>query len=188
MGPGEVALVAAGSGLSATVRNLNQLYLHDLSENAGWDCAEDGRFADQDVAGYWQDPRCHPFLLRVDGGLAGFAVVDTYSHLSGESGIRDIAEFFVLRKYRRIGVGRRAAGMLFDQFPGPWEVRQLPSNTVATAFWLSIITELTGGRFTDCRVDWPEPVRVQAFTHPAPPGGAPPRPTGAPAPAEPMTS
>jgi predicted acetyltransferase len=167
--PGVVALVAAGSEAAETVRNLNQLYLHDLSEGAGWDVAEDGRFAEEDVAGYWQDPRCHPFLLRVDGRLGGFAVVDGYSHLSGRSGIRDVAEFFVLRRYRRTGVGRRAAGLLFDRFPGRWEVRQLPGNTAATAFWLSTITELTAGRFANYRVDRPEQVQVQAFTHPAHP-------------------
>ncbi len=165
--PSVVAVVTAGSDLAATVRNLNQLYLHDLSESAGWDAADDGRFPEEDVAGYWQDPRCHPFLVRVDGRLGGFAVVDGYSHLSGESGIRDIAEFFVLRKYRRIGVGRCAAGLLFERFPGRWEVRQLPGNTAATAFWLSTIGELTSGRFTNYRVDRPEPAQVQAFTYPA---------------------
>jgi predicted acetyltransferase len=165
--PGVVALVAAGTDLAATVRNLNQLYLHDLSESVGWDVAEDGRFAEEDVAGYWQDPRCHPFLFRVDGRLGGFAVVDGYSHLSGEAGIWDMAEFFVLRRYRRSGVGRRAAGLLFDRFPGRWEVRQLPGNTAATAFWLRVIADLTAGRFTNHRVDRPEPAQVQAFTHPA---------------------
>jgi predicted acetyltransferase len=170
-----VGLVAAGADLAATVRNLNQLYLHDLSESAAWDVTEDGRFADDDVAGYWQDRRCHPFLIRVDGRLGGFAVVDSYSHLSGQSGIRDIAEFFVLRRYRRAGVGRHAAGLLFDRFPGRWEVRQLPGNTAATAFWLSVIAGVTAGRFTRYRVEQPEPAQVQAFTHPAP---RHPRPSG----------
>ena len=93
-------------------------------------------------------------------------MIDSYSHLTGQSGIRDVAEFFVLRKYRRIGVGRRAARLLFDQFPGQWEVRQLPANTAATAFWVNMISTLTGGRFTNYRVDRPEHVQVQAFTHP----------------------
>lgn len=171
--PGVVALVAAGRDQAATVRNLNQLYLHDLSENLGWEVAEDGRFADDDVAGYWQDPRCHPFLLRVDGRLGGFAVVDSYSHLSGEAGVRDVAEFFVLRGCRRMGVGRIAAGELFDRFPGRWEVRQLLGNTAATAFWLRVITELTAGQFANYRVERPEPVQVQAFTYPADPARHP---------------
>jgi predicted acetyltransferase len=165
MEPGSITVVPAGSETAATVRSLNQLYLHDLSEGAGWDVSEDGRFDDDDVTGYWQDPRCHPFLIRVDGRLGGFAVVDGYSHLTGQPGVCDIAEFFVLRRYRRAGVGRQAAQLLFARFPGCWEVRQLPSNAAGTAFWLRVIDELTGGRFTNHRVDDPRPLHVQSFTY-----------------------
>jgi predicted acetyltransferase len=34
-----------------------------------------------------------------------------------------MSEFFVLRKYRRQGIGRTAAVELFERFPGPWRVR-----------------------------------------------------------------
>ena len=47
----------------------------------------------------------------------------------------DMAEFFVMRKYRRHGVGRQAALEIFRRFPGPWQVRQQRFNPEATAFW-----------------------------------------------------
>ena len=50
-----------------------------------------------------------------------------------------MAEFFVMRKYRRLGVGRRTAEEIFSRFPGSWTVRQQHTNSAATAFWRSII-------------------------------------------------
>jgi predicted acetyltransferase len=51
----------------------------------------------------------------------------------------DIAEFFVMRKYRGGGVGAQAAASLFDRFPGRWTVRQQLTNPAATAFWRKAI-------------------------------------------------
>jgi predicted acetyltransferase len=50
-----------------------------------------------------------------------------------------MAEFFVMRKYRRLGIGRKAALALLTQFPGPWQVRQQLTNPTATAFWRTVI-------------------------------------------------
>ena len=47
----------------------------------------------------------------------------------------DMAEFFVMRKYRRGGVGTEAARGLFARFPGAWQVRQMRFNPQATVFW-----------------------------------------------------
>ena len=81
---------------------------------------------------YWNDSDRKAFLFRVDNALAGFALVFT-----GEP--HDIAEFFVMRKYRHRGVGAQAAASLFDRFPGRWTVRQLLTNPAATAFWRTAI-------------------------------------------------
>ena len=51
----------------------------------------------------------------------------------------DMVEFFVLRKYRRVGLGRRAAAEIFRLFPGEWTVRQQHHNAVATSFWRTAI-------------------------------------------------
>ena len=37
----------------------------------------------------------------------------------------DVAEFFVLRRYRRSGVGRSAAFLIWKHFPGTWTVRRV---------------------------------------------------------------
>jgi predicted acetyltransferase len=50
-----------------------------------------------------------------------------------------MAEFFVMRKYRRAGIGTQSARLVFARFPGSWEVRQVEANVTASEFWRSVI-------------------------------------------------
>ena len=141
---------------------LFQLYCYDFSEILGLDVGDDGRFPGPALGGYFTDPRRHAFLIRVDGKPAGFALVNEGSRLSGDASVRDMAEFFVMRRYRRQGVGEGAAHLLFDRFRGRWEVREKLENTAGTAFWRRIIARYTAGRFEDCAWDderWRGPVQ-----------------------------
>ena len=95
---------------------LLELYSHDFSERTGADVGDDGTFGWRFLDRYWSEPDRHAFLFRVDGRLAGFALVR-----SGDP--HDMAEFFVLRKYRRGGVGTEAARAVFAGFPGVWQTR-----------------------------------------------------------------
>jgi predicted acetyltransferase len=110
------------------LRQLLELYAHDFSERNGADVGDDGTFGYAHLDDYWHEPDRHPLLFRVDGRLAGFALVRT-------GAVHDMAEFFVLRKYRRGGVGADAARRVFARFPGEWQTRQQFENTGAIAFW-----------------------------------------------------
>jgi predicted acetyltransferase len=148
----EVRVSPASEQELPVLRHLMSLYVYDFSELMGLDVEEDGAFKLPELAAYWRDPWRHPFLIRVDGKLVGFALVHGRSRLTGADGIHDMAEFFVLRKYRRQGVGEQAARDIFARFPGPWEVRERPSNVNAIAFWRGVIDRLTGGQFRE--VNW----------------------------------
>jgi hypothetical protein len=50
-----------------------------------------------------------------------------------------ISDFFIMRKYRRRGVGKEVAISLFEQFHGTWEIRQTFSNKNAYEFWKHVI-------------------------------------------------
>ncbi len=112
-------------------------------------------------------------MLRVGGKLAGFALVVGRSRLSGRAGVFDMAEFFVLRKYRRKGVGLAAACAAFDRFKGPWEVQQRAENVGATAFWRRAIAHHTDGHYQE--VPWNDAAwvgHVQTFSTEASLGSA----------------
>ena len=139
---------------------LFELYVYDFSALMGIDVDAHGRFRAPPLDGYFTDARWHAFLFRVDGNLAGFALVQRRSRLSGDESVTDMAEFFVLRKYRRSKIGQRAAARLFDRYPGKWEIRQKPANEAATAFWRRVISDYTAGIYEEELIaEW----RVQRF-------------------------
>jgi predicted acetyltransferase len=133
-----------GRGDVAVVSRLAQLYLYDLGGHR-WRVTADGTFGDPGWhRRFWARRGRHHFVIRVDGHLAGFAVVDERAHFAG-AGTREIAEFFVLRRYRRRGVGGRVARALFARFPGRWELAELVWNTGAQRFWWGLIRALARG-------------------------------------------
>lgn len=151
----------------SVLRHLVDLYVYDFSEQLGLDVGADGRFAYHSLAPYWSDPRRHAFFAVFDGKLAGFALVHDRSRLSGAEGVHDMAEFFILRRYRLRGLGERVARAIFDRFPGEWEIRERPTNEGAIAFWRRVVDRYTAGRFREIVWDdlaWQGP--VQLFTAP----------------------
>jgi len=118
------------------VGNLLQLYLHDFSEfEGGGGVDEFGLFSYPQLETYWgEDPKRSVHVFRLDEALAGFAFVNDWSP-SGQGVDLGLAEFFVLRAYRRSGVGWEAASRLFETLPGQWEVAVRGQNVPAVNFW-----------------------------------------------------
>jgi len=127
-----IEIVVAGDEDRAVVRRLLQLYHYDFSEFDGSDVDQHGEYLHRFFDEYWLDDDRTALLIRVDDAWAGLALVFT-----GEP--HDIAEFFVMRKYRRHGVGAHAAAFIFDRYPGNWTIREQPTNLAATAFWRKAI-------------------------------------------------
>lgn len=130
------------------LRNLLELYRHDFSEFDGRDLGEHGLYGYTYLDHYWTEPGRHPFFIRVDTRLAGFALVRILSH--GDISETHMSEFFIVRKYRRKGVGEAAARLLFDRFPDHrWSVDQADCNIPAQQFWRGVIARYTGGTFVE---------------------------------------
>ena len=149
--PNTISLRPASSQERGVFDNLVQLYCHDWSELVPLDVGLDGRFGGLALEPYWSDDWRRPCLIQVAETLAGFALIEERSRLTGVRGVFDMAEFFVLRRYRRQGVGYAAAVAAFDRFKGPWEIRQRDENPTATAFWRQVIADYTGGRYEETR-------------------------------------
>lgn len=128
----DVEVVGAELRDKPVLRQLLQLYQYDFSEFDDADVEAEGAYRYQYLDEYWTEPDRHPLLFRVGGKWVGFALVRTGTP-------HDMAEFFVMRKYRRSGIGTVLAREVFARFPGEWQVRQMTSNPSATAFWLQAI-------------------------------------------------
>jgi predicted acetyltransferase len=144
----EVTVELARPEHRQTLDNLFQLYVHDFSDfmaPAGQiDLQDDGRFPPYPpLAGYWREPDHEVLLIRVDGALAGFALVNARAH-SGEPCDFSMAEFFVVRKYRRSGVGHAAALQVLAARPGQWDIAVARRNTGALPFWRRVASAAAG--------------------------------------------
>lgn len=144
-----VSLQAVEFADKPVLQALMELYLYDTSEFSDDDVDEHGRFGYRYLDYYWTEDGRYAFFIRVAGRIAGLALVRRLE--AGDDPLYEMAEFFVMVRYRGRGIGRAAAAMLFDRFPGRWEVAQLGANLPAQAFWRKVIGDYTGG---DYREEW----------------------------------
>ena len=145
--------------------NLLELYIHDLSEIFPLEVGADGRFGYSRLPLYWSEPESrHAFLIKTGATIAGFALATRGSPVTDDPTDLDVAEFFVLRSYRRTGVGRQAASLLWNRLPGQWVVRVSEANRAGLPFWRRTVEEYTCGAFSEAeRPGSPHGWRVFTF-------------------------
>ena len=147
-----VKLKVAGPDGARLLSNLLNLYMHDLSDTFPIKPGADGRFRYRKLPLYWSEPeKRFPFLIYSGAQLAGFVLVTRGSPATDDPEDLDVAEFFVLRAYRRIGVGRQAAFTLWNRLPGQWVVRVSDGNGAGLSFWRAAVRQYTRGRFSERR-------------------------------------
>ena len=139
----QVEVVKATIEQKPVLANLFELYAYDFTEFCGFDIGDDGLYGYERLPLYWTEPTRFPYLIYVDKKIAGFILVQKGSPISDDTTVWDISEFFVMKKYKRHGVGTAAALKIWEQFIGPWQVRVLVSNPIACSFWLRAIKNFT---------------------------------------------
>ncbi|MBQ8617696.1 MAG: GNAT family N-acetyltransferase [Clostridia bacterium] len=89
---------------------------------------------------YFIEPRREAYFIREQDKqkLLGFAMVREH-----EDGRHSIAEFLVIPKYRRQGVGSQAAKACFALHEGLWEVKPAYGSECARLFWRRAIAQVT---------------------------------------------
>lgn len=143
------------------IRNLMQLYQYELASFTGMTIDPLGLFDYSYLDHYWTADGTAtgrvPYLIRVEGQLAGFVLKNRHSHLDTQLETNNVAEFFVLKMYRRAGVGEAAARQLFAQFLGQWEIAVMRANHTAIAFWRKVVATASDGVFEEidgARTGW----------------------------------
>lgn len=132
--------------------NVYPFYLHDLSEfdDRYYRLSDRGLWEPDHLPSWLQDDEDHPLVIVGSDCRMGFALVNQAPSPHVLPGVAfRMSEFFVLKKHRRTGVGRRAAFALFDRFRGRWQISELPRNTLAIRFWRRVIGEYSGDRFEE---------------------------------------
>jgi predicted acetyltransferase len=108
-----------------------------------------GERQDDLLSRWFADDGSYPLLILQNDKPVGFALVSRPPRNQRQHVDYRMADFFVRRSSRRLGLGRSAAQLIFRRFSGNWEITEFQSNTGAVAFWRSVVLEFTGGRYKE---------------------------------------
>ncbi|WP_043308948.1 GNAT family N-acetyltransferase [Pseudomonas sp. ML96] len=133
------------------IANLYQFYAYESSDWEEEEIEADGRFYihEPHLARYWHDAGWSANLILADGFIAGFLLIER-SELPGIDA-REFADLFILKKYRRHGIGRALAEQVMND-GGTWLVRFYAGDEPAAAFWRNVLANLPLG----VRQVWPD--------------------------------
>ena len=147
MPPPNLVISKIGPESDGLLRNLFEHYCHDMSEWFELDTGADGRYS-YDTASVWEK-EYDAYLATVGDSIAGFALIGSGGEWLGDIGAHDVHEFFIMRKFRRHGVGRSMATFLWNKQPGEWLVRVLEANAPAITFWRGEISIYSLGSYRE---------------------------------------
>src|SRR5262245_13910648 len=127
--------------------NVYPFYVHDLSEfdEHYYTLNDRGLWEPDHLPSWLQDDTDHPLIIRQSETRVGFALVNQAPSAGLMPGFRfRLAEFCIMKRYRRSGIGLRAAHALFDRFRGRWQLSRLARNEPAIAFWHRVLGDQAG--------------------------------------------
>ena len=88
---------------------------------------------------YFSDSDRDAFFIKEKdtNKLLGFVMVNSYVQKFKEG--HSIAEYLIIPKYRRKGLGKKVATLIFEKYPGNWEVQPSFNNEKAYLFWKNVV-------------------------------------------------
>ena len=131
------------------ISNLMQIYTKELSlyqdETTNFKILDNGLYEISKYFDlYFKEDNRHPYILKCNDDVAGFALVRF-----NEDNHYEIGEFFVLDKYRKLGSGTYMAKEIFSKYHGDWEIRVLLKNKIAQEFWRKVVTDVSNGNYIE---------------------------------------
>lgn len=129
------------------LRNLLEKYDYEFSQWDKRDVNELGLYGYQYLDYYWTQENRWAYFVMVDNHLAGFVMVIDLPEVSDRETDFQMAEFFIMHKYRRSGIGKLTFFKILDKHKGKWQLKLHPANTASVYFWNNVIKEYTKGQF-----------------------------------------
>jgi predicted acetyltransferase len=134
------------------IQSVYRDYLDDLNPGTGIFPAlgEVGHREPDQIAHWFGDPNTYPLVIVKGSEPVGFARV-----LRAVASPREprvdyrMAEFFVTRTRRRLGIGRIAVQLILSRFAGRWEISEYLRNASAVTFWRRVVAAYTRGSYQE---------------------------------------
>jgi len=134
------------------IQSVYRDYLDDLNPGTGIFPAlgEVGHREPDQIAHWFGDPNTFPLVIVKGSEPVGFARVLRAVASAAQPRIDyRMAEFFVLRTRRRLGIGQTAVQLILSRFAGRWEIVEYLRNTAAVSFWRRVVASYTRGSYQE---------------------------------------
>ena len=142
----------AAPGDRLWIQSVYRDYLDDINPGTGIFpvLGEIGHREPDQIAHWFGDPNTYPLVILKGGEPVGFArVLRTLASAVQPRIEYRMAEFFVTRTRRRLGIGQLAVQLILSRFAGRWEITEYLRNTEAVNFWRRVVTRYTQGRYQE---------------------------------------
>lgn len=143
----QVELKTVASDEKEILRNLLEKYDYEFSQWDKRDVNSLGLYGYPYLDYYWTEDNRWAYFIVVDDKLAGFAMVIDLPEVDDRETDFQMAEFFVMHKYRCLGVGKIAFTKILSIHKGRWQLKRHPLNIAAVHFWDKAIDEITAGQY-----------------------------------------
>jgi predicted acetyltransferase len=156
------------------IQSVYRDYLDDLAPSAGTGTfpalGEVGHREPDQLLRWFGDPNSFPLVILRASQPVGFALVvrsgTDPAGAGSERGSRmaagrpagpqprgaidyRMAEIFITRAMRRLGIGATAVRLIFSRFAGRWEITEYLRNASAVSFWRRVVASYTRGNYRE---------------------------------------
>ena len=134
------------------IQSVYRDYLDDLNPGTGLfpKLPEVGHREPDQIAHWFGDANTYPLVILRGEEPVGFArVLRSVARATQPRIDYRMAEFFVARARRRLGIGQTAVKLILSRFAGRWEITEYLRNAAAVTFWRRVVGSYTGGRYTE---------------------------------------
>jgi len=134
------------------IQSVYRDYLDDLNPGTGIFpvLGEVGHREPDQIAHWFGDPNTFPLIIVKGSDPVGFARVLRAVARARQPRIDyRMAEFFVTRTRRRLGIGQTAVQLILSRFAGVWEISEYLRNAVAVNFWRRVVAVHTRGSYQE---------------------------------------
>ena len=134
------------------IQSVYRDYLDDLNPGTGLfpRLGEIGHREPDQIAHWFGDPNTYPLVIVKGNEPVGFArVLRTVASATPPRVDYRMAEFFITRARRRLGIGRIAVQLILSRFAGRWEITEYLRNAPAVSFWRRVVGVYTRNSYQE---------------------------------------
>ncbi len=136
------------------IQSVYRDYLDDLAPDTGVFpvLGEVGHREPDQLQRWFGEPNAFPLIILKAAEPVGFAMVARVARGPGLAQPRidyRMAEFFIARARRRLGIGEIAVELILNRFAGRWEISEYLRNVGAVNFWRRVVASYTKGSYQE---------------------------------------